>query len=104
MADSQRILVVDDEESLRHMLKTLLSKEGYDVRTAANGLEAKEALEAEPFDFALCDVRMPKLDGLGLLEAMGGVAHRPTFIMMSAYGAIETHHDKHIEKQWWNRL
>ena len=90
MGDSQRVLVVDDEESLRHMLRTLLSKEGYDVRTAANGLEAKEALEAEPFDFALCDVRMPKLDGLGLLDAMEGVSHRPTFIMMSAYGAIET--------------
>ena len=90
MADSQRILVIDDEESLRHMLQTLLGKEGYDVRTAANGQEALELLDAEPFDFALCDVRMPKLDGLGLLDAMEGRSNRPTFIMMSAYGAIDT--------------
>ena len=90
MADSQRVLVIDDEESLRHMLQTLLTKEGYDVRTAANGVEATEMLDAEPFDFALCDVRMPKLDGLGLLEAMEGRPSRPTFIMMSAYAAIDT--------------
>jgi two-component system response regulator AtoC len=90
LADLQRILVVDDEESLRHMLQTLLRKEKYDVRTAANGMEAMELLTDEAFDFVLCDVRMPKLDGLGLLDAMDGKPNRPTFIMMSAYGAIDT--------------
>ena len=90
MADRQRILVVDDEESLRHMLRTLLGKEGYDVTTAANGAEALTAIDAEPYDVVLCDVRIPKLDGLGLLEAMEGRTTRPTFIMMSAYGDMDT--------------
>jgi len=89
LADSKRILVVDDEESLRHMLTTLLGKEGYDVQAVADGLEARELLEREPFDFVLCDVRMPRLDGLGLLDAMKGRAAAATFIMMSAYGSID---------------
>jgi len=88
--DTQRILVVDDEESLRHMLRAFLTKEGYDVTVAENGEEALRILDREPFDVVLSDIRMPKLDGLGLLDGMqsGGLA--PTVIMMSAYGSVDT--------------
>ena len=90
MPDTQRILVVDDEESLRHMLRAFLTKEGYDVTVAENGEEALRILDREPFDVVLSDIRMPKLDGLGLLDGMqsGGLA--PTVIMMSAYGSVDT--------------
>jgi two-component system response regulator AtoC len=90
MADSQRVLVVDDEEELRNMLRVLLRKKGYDVTVAENGERALELLDAEPFDTILSDIRMPKLDGLGLLDALADRRPRPTVIMMSAYGSIDT--------------
>jgi len=88
--DTQRILVVDDEESVRHMLRSFLSKEGYEVVTADNGEAALEVLDKEPFDVVLCDIRMPKLDGLGLLDGISERRLSPTVIMMSAYGSVDT--------------
>jgi len=63
-----RILVVDDEASLRDVLGKILSAEGYEVRNAGNGREALERLAAERFDFLLCDLRMPVMSGLDLLR------------------------------------
>ncbi len=83
-----RILVVDDEESLRHMLSLSLSKAGYGVWTAADGAQALEILGArEPFELCLTDVRMPGMDGLSLIEeAVTTLQTPPTFLAMSAYG------------------
>ena len=61
------ILVVDDEAQLRRLLAEYLSDEGYSVETAPDGLHAVEALAARNFELVLSDVRMPGLDGLGLL-------------------------------------
>jgi two-component system response regulator AtoC len=84
----RRILVVDDEESLRHMLGLTLSKAGYHVWTAASAEEGLEALRKnEPFDLCLSDIRMPGMDGLTFVEQGLRVAKgQPTFIAMSAYG------------------
>ena len=90
MPDTQRILVVDDEESLRHMLDSFLSREGYDVTVAENGEEALAILDREPFDVVLCDIRMPKVDGLGLLDGVSKRGLSTTVIMMSAYGTVDT--------------
>jgi len=88
MAD--RILIVDDEESLRDALGKILSAEGYDVRLAGDGKEALGILGASPFDFLLCDLRMPVMGGLDLLREVTARGIPGTVIMMSAFGTVET--------------
>lgn len=89
MTDS-RILVVDDEAGLRHTLDIILRDEGCDVMTAADGEEGLRIATAEDPDMILCDVRMPKLDGLGFVDRYRQTGGDALIIMMSAYGAIET--------------
>jgi two-component system response regulator AtoC len=86
----QRILVVDDEENLRHMLKVLLGKEGYQVEQAADGAEALAMVSRGHYDFILCDIKMPVLDGAGFLRQATASSATGTVIMMSAYGTIDT--------------
>ncbi|MEQ9500874.1 MAG: sigma-54 dependent transcriptional regulator [Deltaproteobacteria bacterium] len=83
-----RVLVVDDEESLRHMLSLVLSKDGYHVFTAGSANEALDILKSsQPFDICLSDVRMPGMDGLTFIETGVTLGDRaPTFLAMSAYG------------------
>ncbi|MCW5213284.1 sigma-54-dependent Fis family transcriptional regulator [Desulfobulbus sp. TB] len=87
---SQHVLVVDDEENMRHMLSVLLTEEGYQVETAANGQEAINLLKSRSFHFILCDIRMPTMDGLTFLEAAQSLEHGATVIMMSAFGSVDT--------------
>ena len=90
MAETRRLLVIDDEENMRHMLQSVLGRLGYAVRTAANGREGLAALAAEPFDTVLCDIRMPEMDGLAFLRRAGEQGVGATIIMMSAYGTTDT--------------
>jgi two-component system, NtrC family, response regulator AtoC len=85
-----RILVVDDEENLRHMLTVLLKREGYEVSAVPHGEAALAELQARTYDLVLADVRMPKMGGLELLEALRTRSIPATVIMMSAYGTLET--------------
>ena len=62
-----KILVVDDELNMRLVLKAMVKKEGYDVVTAADGLEALKILKEEKFAVVATDLKMPGLDGMGLL-------------------------------------
>ncbi len=84
-----RLLVVDDEPSVRHMLGHLLSREGYLVTTAESGKQALEELAAHPFDVVLCDVRMSEMDGMELLERILERHPNTTVILMSAYGTVD---------------
>ena len=88
MAD--RILIVDDEASLRDALGKILTAEGYEVRPAGDGREALGILGAERFDFLLCDLRMPVMGGLDLLREVTARGIPGTVIMMSAFGTVET--------------
>ncbi len=86
----KRILVVDDEENMRHMLAAVLRKADFVVDFAANGAAALERLEQGRYDFVLCDIRMPVMGGLEFLQAAGERLRDCTVIMMSAYGTIDT--------------
>jgi two-component system, NtrC family, response regulator AtoC len=87
---SVRILVVDDEPGLRHTLTLILEDDGYQVATAEDGeLGLKSAL-AEPPELILCDVRMPRMDGLAFLERYRTAGGTALIIMMSAYGSIDS--------------
>lgn len=88
--ENKKILVIDDEESMRHMLTLILKREGYAVVTTDKGSEALKLVDSESFDFILSDVIMPEMDGLQLLRALKEKRLEATVIMMSAYGTIDT--------------
>ena len=87
MATFRSILVADDEASIRHILALVLQEKGYEVRAVSNGEEALAELSAHTYDAVISDVRMPKVNGLALLERALPLHPELTFIMMSAYGA-----------------
>ncbi len=84
------ILIVDDEENLRHMLSVMLDKQGYQVSCAANGEQALARLATDSYDYILCDIRMPEMDGRQFLQQAVGRGITTPIIMMTAYGAVDT--------------
>lgn len=88
--EGKKILIVDDEEGMRHMLSIILKKEGYETISVSNGNEALTAAEKDDYDFILCDIRMPGMDGLTLLQELKKRGCNSTIIMMSAYGTMDT--------------
>lgn len=89
MTDNKRLLIIDDEENMRHMLSVVTSKAGYQVTMAENGAQALAIQKKAPFPFILCDLKMPKMDGLQFLKSLTGEAAQPIIIMMSAYATID---------------
>ena len=85
----RRVLVVDDEENLRLVLRTLLRRQGYEVEVASNGEEALGLVDAFGPDFIVTDVRMPKLGGLDLLATLRAKGQQASVIVMSAYGNVD---------------
>lgn len=85
----RRVLVVDDEESLRLVLKSFLKRDGYEVEVASSGKEALSLVESFGPDFILTDVRMPKMGGLDLLSTLKAKGIETTVIVMSAYGNVD---------------
>ena len=85
-----RILIVDDEASIRETLKEILTYEGYEIDLAEDGAQALDMLRKTEYDVALCDIKMPKIDGLELLDRVKGIADDVSFIMISGHGTIET--------------
>ena len=83
----QTILVADDEASIRRILETRLSMEGYKVLPAADGIEALEIFESQHPDLIVLDVMMPKLDGYGVCQAVRKVSRVP-IIMLTALSDV----------------
>lgn len=85
----KRLLIIDDEENMRHMLAAMLSKQGYTITTAAGGDEGLALLKKNIYDFILCDIRMPGINGMEFLISACKMEHGATIIMMSAYGSMD---------------
>ncbi len=86
----RRILIVDDEASFRNVLTVILRKEGYEVEGATNGEEGLNKISNAAFDHVLCDIRMPKMDGLEFLRESQKAGAEAPVIMMSAFGTVDT--------------
>jgi two-component system response regulator AtoC len=89
MADPT-LLVVDDDAVSRDLLAEVLVREGYRVRTAGGGAEAVRLAEAEPFDLALVDLRMPDVDGLAVLRRLTELEPPVPVVILTAFATIET--------------
>ena len=85
-----KLLIVDDEKGYRQVLKLVFEADGYDVRTAENGLDAVEKLKEEPADVIVSDVKMPDMDGIGLLRAARELLPDVGVVLMTAFGTIDT--------------
>ena len=85
-----RILVIDDERAIRNTLQEILEHEGYKVELAENGEEGLEKFSSQNFDVVLCDIKMPKMDGLDVLMKMREKNDAVPVIMVSGHGNIET--------------
>lgn len=89
-AATPRILVVDDEPSMREMLRIVLRRDGYDVVLAENGRMAIERLKAQPFDLLLSDIRMPDLSGVDVLREAKEINRDLVAFMMTAFASTDT--------------
>lgn len=84
------LLIIDDEDNMRHMLASLLKKSGYLVEGAADGYQGLEKVRQQHYDFILCDLKMPNMGGMEFLKAAKSCLENSTVIVMSAYGSINT--------------
>ncbi len=84
------ILVVDDEEIMREILETLLTREGYDVKLASSGEEGLELARALPFDAAVVDIMMPGMNGIETLDELRRLDEDLAVVIITAYASIES--------------
>ena len=85
-----KILIVDDEQSIRSTLSEILEYEKYEVEVAKDGAEGLDKIKQGGYDVVLCDIKMPKMDGMEVLEKAMELGGDTQFIMISAHGTIET--------------
>jgi two-component system response regulator PilR (NtrC family) len=85
-----KILVADDEQSMREFLDIMLKKEGYKVSLASNGEEVAKLVDNDLFDLVLLDIRMPRLDGISALKKIKAIAPETVVIMITAYASADT--------------
>ncbi len=85
-----KILVVDDEESMCQYLSILLQKEGYEVHTVNSGAQALQLIENDPVDVVMTDIQMPKMDGIQLLKGIKGIDPTTPVIIMTAYASEQS--------------
>jgi two-component system nitrogen regulation response regulator NtrX len=84
-----KILVIDDEKTIRDAMRDILEYEGYEVDEAKDGQQGLDMVTSKGYDLALCDIKMPKLDGLELLNKAKEAGVLTQFVMVSAFGNVE---------------
>ena len=85
-----KILVIDDERSIRNSMKDILQHEGYEVVLAENGMEGLVSVKSEKPDVVFCDIKMPKMEGIEVLERIKEFSADTPVIMISGHGTIDT--------------
>ncbi len=87
-----QILLIEDEEPIRRVMVRILSDESasYEITEAENGKQGLSKLEKNPYDLVLCDIKMPKMDGIEVLEAAKAKGIHVPFIMLTGHGNVET--------------
>lgn len=88
--EKQKILVIDDEANMCHMLTAVLKKAGYEVDSASDGQAGLLQAQRRSYDYILCDVKMPVMGGMDFLKSASTSTGRSTVIMMSAYGNVDS--------------
>lgn len=84
-----RILITEDDRAIRRAIREILELEGHQVDEAADGEEALRRCEETTFDVLFCDIKMPKMDGLELMQSIKALDHQPEIVVMSGHGNIE---------------
>ena len=85
-----KILIIDDERSIRNSLKEILADEGYDVDVAENGAQGCAMVEKEKYSVIFCDIKMPEMDGMEVLDHLSQMGVDSAVIMISGHGDIDT--------------
>ena len=85
-----KILIIDDERSIRNSLKEILVDEGYDVDVAENGAQGCQMVDKEKYSVIFCDIKMPEMDGLEVLDRLNEMGVDAAVVMISGHGDIET--------------
>lgn len=85
-----KILIIDDERSIRNTLKEILEFEGHEITLAADGKEGLDAALNDNFDAIFCDIKMPNMDGIEVLDALDKAGCESAVIMISGHGSIDT--------------
>ncbi len=85
-----RVLIVDDEEKMRHLLCIMLARRGYVVESAGDGIEAMDMIRVTPFDMVITDIKMPRMDGLALLEKIKEKDIPCPVVFITAFATVES--------------
>ena len=85
-----KILIIDDERSIRNSLKEILVDEGYDVDVAENGIQGCQMVDKEKYSVIFCDIKMPEMDGLEVLSKLNEMGVESAIVMISGHGDINT--------------
>jgi DNA-binding NtrC family response regulator len=90
VGENKQVLVADDEDNLRRVLKAQLQRDGYEVHCVADGEAVLEAMAEHHIDVLITDLRMPKLDGMEVLKSVSGRFPNVPVIMITAHGTVDT--------------
>src|SRR5262245_11540638 len=89
MATSAKILIVDDERSIRELLEIFLKKEGFEVQTASSVADALTCIKSTEFDLIISDIRMPDMTGIDLLRQLRSNNFSGQFILLTAFASAD---------------
>ena len=95
-----KILIIDDERSIRNSLKEILADEGYDVDVAENGVLGCQMVDKEKYSVIFCDIKMPEMDGMEVLDKLNEMGVDAAVVMISGHGDIDTAVEC-IKREWF---